>query len=365
MIGADASRVRALGERLIDELELDLSGLTVVTEAASGPYLATPLIAALARADRVVAVTRDATWASRDEVRQATEEAATAWGVADRVHVTFEPTVEVVAEADIVTNSGFVRPIDAAVVARMKATAVVPLMWETWELRPGDVDLAACRDRGILVLGTCESRPPCDLSGYSPFIALKLLFELGLEGYGTRILLLGGQPTLGAAMAHALPGVGVDVTWFGGADAAGARSYEDLAAFAAEHVASYDALVVAEHADQRLLLGPGGLLDPRELAERHPALRVGVISGNVDGEALRDSGLAFAPERIAPFGHMSYQASELGPRPVLHLYAAGLRVGEAMARARRSGATPEEAARIALATSPAMDFAGERAWVHD
>ena len=37
-------------------------------------------------------------------------------------------------EADVVTNSGHVRPIDAETVAWMKPTAVVPLMYEAWEL---------------------------------------------------------------------------------------------------------------------------------------------------------------------------------------------------------------------------------------
>jgi hypothetical protein len=331
----DLIRERALAGRLIEHFGLDLEGLTVLTEAASGPYLPTPLIAALAGA-RVIAATRDSRYATAAEVRRATEAAAEQWGVA--VEVTEEPDA---AGADIVTNSGFVRPIDAALIATMKPTAVVPLMWETWEFRPGDVDLDACRARGILVLGTCESRPPCDLVGYSAHIALKLLYELGLEGFRTRVLLLGGQPTLGAAMAADLPKLGAEVTWV--------ASY-DRPPPAGDH----DAVLIAEHADPRLLLGPGGFLDPAEL---HPATRVGVIAGNVDADALERSGLRYAPKRIAPHGHMSYQASELGPRAVLELYTAGLKVGEAMARARLAGASLDEATRRALKTSPAMEFA--------
>jgi hypothetical protein len=60
---------------------------------------------------------------------------------------------------------------------------------------------------------------------------------------------------------------------------------------------------------------------------------------------------------------MSYQPYEMGPRPVLELFAAGLAVGQAMAFSRLSGASPRDAARHALAVSPAMDFPGERAWV--
>ena len=59
---------------------------------------------------------------------------------------------------------------------------------------------------------------------------------------------------------------------------------------------------------------------------------------------------------------MSYQAAEIGPRPVLELFAAGLAVGEAMARSRLGGASARDAARHALSVAPAMDFTGEGAW---
>jgi hypothetical protein len=350
--------------RLLDELgrrfALDLSGLTVLTEAASGPYLWAPIIAARAGARRVYAVTRDSSYAPAAAVIADTRAAAARWGVADSVHVAEgRPAPEWVAEADIVTNSGFVRPIDRAMVERMKPTAVVPLMWETWEFRDGDVDLDACRAHGILVLGTDERRPPCDMTGYSAFFAVKLLFELGLEGYGTRTLLLGGQESLAVAIERGLGALGLAVTRFG---AAGGRPYEDLPAYVAEHGHAYDALLVAEHADPRPLLGPDGLLDPALIRRINPALAVGVIAGAVDADALRRSGLHHLPHDVRPFGHMSYQASELGPRPVLELFAAGLAVGQAMARSRAGGASPRDAARQALAASPAMDFTGERAW---
>jgi hypothetical protein len=53
----------------------------------------------------------------------------------------------------VVTNSGHVRPIDEAMVALMKPTAVVPLMFEAWEAEAGrsDLDIPAlrrARDRG-------------------------------------------------------------------------------------------------------------------------------------------------------------------------------------------------------------------------
>jgi hypothetical protein len=352
-------RERQIAAEFIERYDLDLSGLVVLTEAASGPYVATPLTAALAGADRVLAVTDDSDYASGEEVVEATKRSAEGWGIADTLEIVIGRRPEWFGEADIVTNSGFVRPIDAQAVRAMKPTGVVPLMWETWEFRSEDLALEACRERGILVLGTCESRPPCDMRPYSGQLALQLLRELGIEAAGATVILLGGHETTGVAMNDALTDAGARVAWFAAED--GARPYEELAGHLKEHARDYDALLVAEHEHPIRLLAPDGLVAPEALAEWNPGLRVGVIAGDVDAEALRAAGVRYLPDRIRPFGYESYETHRLGVRPVLELYTAGLKVGEAMARARLRGAEPAEAAREALREAPAMDFGPQMA----
>lgn len=337
------------------DLAVDLSGLTVLTEAASGPYLWTPLVAAYAGAPRVIAVTRDSRWGAKEDIAAATRAAAKEWSLDDVVEVRFALDRDVVGAADVITNTGFVRPITRETVTWMKDSAVVPLMWETWEFRSEDLDLDACRERGIAVLGTDESAPTHELYGYGGFIVLKLLFELGIEGYKSNVVLLGGGAGLGRSAKRLLDRIGVSVAWFSD-DEDDAYGYEELAEWP---LAGVDALVVAEHRRSLKLLGEGGILDPIRLAAEHPALRIGVVTGNVDAERLIASGLRFAPGVIREFGFMSYQASDLGMRPVLELYAAGLKVGEAMARARLAGMAVPEAEAYALEHAPAMAFANE------
>jgi hypothetical protein len=342
------TRERRLAGGLIARYEIDLSGLRVLTEAASGPYLHTPLLAALAGAEHVYAWTRDSSFATAADVRAATDRAARDWGLAHRVEVVDGRPLEQVAGADVVTNSGFVRPIDAAMVGAMKPTAVVPLMWETWEFRDSDIDLAACRARGVLVLGTREGEPPCDMRGYAAAMGVKLAFELGAEVHGSRILLLGAQPTLGRPIRDALEALGAEVTWLG-------APYD---AAPGVDLGGMDAVIVAEHQSDRALLGgDGALIHAEELAAANPSVAIGVVAGNVDDDALRAAGLRVVPDHVRPPGFMSYQPSELGPLPVLDLYAAGLKVGQEMARARLGGLDPAAAAAVALERSPAMDFA--------
>lgn len=355
MSKALTDRADRLLRRCISDFRLDLSGLVVFTEAATGPYLYTPVMAALAGARRVYAVTSDSRYATKEDVRAQTLEAARQWGVGERVEVLFEKDAATVGASDIITNSGFVRPITREMVSWMKTTAVVPLMWETWEFRDTDMDLRACRERGILVMGTDEGPPPHAMYPYGGFVAMKMLFEMGLEGYQTKTILVGGGAGLGRSINEHFTRLGMDVAWFSDSEPESAR-FDELSAFLAERGAQYDALIVAEHGDERLLLGKGGALAYEQLLRDAPAMRVGVISGNIDVEGLKNSGLFYFPEALRPFRYMSYQAGDLGPLPALHLYAAGLKVGEAMARARLGGMGVEEAKRHALENSPAMDF---------
>jgi len=185
-------RCAKLVERAIRDFELDLDGLSVLTEAASGPFVFTPLVAALAGARTVRALTRDSHYGSALEVTTLTNELAARWGVADRVEVLVSRDDPGIGESDVVTNLGFVRPLDRSFLERLGGSSAVALMFEPWEHRDADIDLAACRELDIPVLGTNEDDPRLRTFGYLPGIAAKLLLELGIEVFGSRVLLVSG-----------------------------------------------------------------------------------------------------------------------------------------------------------------------------
>lgn len=351
------ARPLRLARREIARFSLELHGLALLTEAASGPYAVTPVLAAMAGATRVFAVTRDSVWATADEVEETTNELAAAAGVADRVTVVRRVDDDVAGAVDIVTNSGFVRPIDEALVRRLRPTAVVPLMFEPWEHRAADVDLGACAAHGIAVAGTDEHDGLCDLRSFSAVLGVRLLLTLGVEVAGSRIVVLGAQPTLGRPIAAALRALGADVAAFAAPDEAsadsGIRPYTSLAP---EDLREVDGVVVADHRDRRCLVGRDGLVDPAALAALAPDAVLALVSGGVDGPAVRDSGVRHAPawDRLAAPGSMHASPAILGPLPVLRLYAAGVAVGAALARARLAGLPVDAAIRSAMTTSPAL-----------
>lgn len=355
-------RNRAATHEVLRNFELNLDGLNIYTEAASGHYIYGPILAALAGARHVTAQVRDTRFGLAKNIIASTEKLASSYGVGGVVECVDQRVHSRLADADIVTNSGHVRPIDRDLLDVLKPTAVIPLMWETWEFREHELDLERCKELGILVLGTDESVSPCDMRSFIGLSGLKLLMELDYDGGD--VLLLGNTHLLGMTLANAIRSLGAGVTWFAD-DPAADFPYADLRKYFNAHGENYSHLFVAEHKNRALLLGDTGILEFNNIAEVNEALSIAVMCGNIDAEGLARSGLKYAPKAIAPFGFMSYQPAMLGPRPVMTLYAGGLKVGEQMARARLQGQTPREAAATALLNSPAMDFIGKLKWTTD
>lgn len=175
------SRVKGLVKKFIADLDLDLSHLVVLTEAASGNYIFTPLIAALANAEKVIAVTKDSKYGKAEDVTENTLLLANYFDVDEKIQVFDVLKPMIIEKADIVTNLGFLRPIDKDFISHLKQTSVIPLMYETWEFREQDLDLRECWKKGIPVLGTNEEHEALRIFDYVGHLCLKKLYEAKVE----------------------------------------------------------------------------------------------------------------------------------------------------------------------------------------
>ena len=174
--------------RLIIEAvaDLDMEGRTVLTEAASGNYLVTPVLAAAAGA-RVYAVADELGNGNAKDAEVSLLAFAEMCGVQDRIEVVHGKDRMVVEQADIITNLGAVRPIDKSLIDMMKPGALILCMHEEWEKREVDVDMKAAKAAKIQVLYVAEN----ELFGYCGLLCMKMLFESGVEVYKNRLLVLG------------------------------------------------------------------------------------------------------------------------------------------------------------------------------
>lgn len=316
------ARNAQLIKQAVLKLELDLSGLTVLTEAASGPYAVTPVIASMAGAKRVLAVTADSPYATADEVVRQTRALESACGLPHRVEIVQQRRLEFFAEADIVTNLGFLRPLDATIVRSMRRGSVVPLMCEAWEYRPQDLDLHACQQQGVQVYGTNEDYPAIDVFAYSGWLALKMLFEAGIEVHRNKVVVVSGDK-FGQVIEHRLQINGVDVL--------------RVDRLTHEAIAGTDAIILADYARTDEIIGESGDVTADDVSRLMPGGVVISFAGRSDIRRLGANGVRVYPDRELPARRMGLTLAHLGARPVVDLHAAGLKVGELACRGVEAG----------------------------
>ena len=323
------TRLVRLMQAAVRDCDLNLDGATVLTEAASGAYVVTPIVAALAGAT-VHAFTRSTRYGSVEEVQAETVSLARSAGVADRVAVHAALTPELISAADIITNSGHLRPIDADFIAAAKSGAVVSLMYEVWELRPDDVDLLAAAQRWFPLAGTNERHPALDVFSYLGPLAVNLLHGSGIPVYRNSVLLLCDND-FAPFIEKGLVGAGADVVLAAGLHAAAPGNY--------------DAVLVAIHPRPGCELGAP---DAAHIAEIAPGALIAQFWGDIDRAAFAANGLTVTPATAPKPGHMGILLSDLGPDPIVRLQTGGLKVGELLWRARRDGWNPAQSVARAV-----------------
>jgi hypothetical protein len=309
--GFSPIRMVSLMKRSIAATKLDLSSVNILTEAASGAYGATPVIAALAGAQQVYALVRPSRYGSVSQIREWIGELASEAGVTDRIELIEDISTDLVGKVDIVTNSGHLRPITADLIDYLPASAVIALMFEAWELRTGDIDLDACSRRGIPIVGINERHPQIDVFSFLGPLCVKELHDSGIPVCRDTIALVCDND-FSEYIASGLRAQGSHVEIF--ADAQAVYSHE------------WDAVVIALHPQPHARIGQA---ECRHLASMLPKSAVTVqFWGDVDRDAATAHGMMVWPPQPPSAGHMAVLLSDIGPEPVVRLQTGGLRAAE-------------------------------------
>ena len=299
--------------------KLDLNGLIVFTEAACGEFIYTPIIAAMAGAKKVYAITKDSKYASKDEVKKKTMLFAELCDVADKIEVVFDKMN--INEADIVTNLGFVRPIDKETIDMMKENAVIPYMCETWELRNGDIDIDYCKQKAVNVMGTNENYPGLDTFKFSGPLAMKMLFDVGIEIYKSKIVIVSND-NFGQIIYTTLSKLSSDVVVI-----------KNLLEENHDLLINADALIVADYTSEKCFIGRNNSeITSKKLKALSNFITVIQYAGIVDIDDLKENCINFYPDYEVGNYRMGKTLAYLGPKPIIDLHCAGLKVGEIMNR---------------------------------
>ena len=310
--GLNPQRLVRLMQEAVERCKLDLSGKVILTEAATGAYVVTPVLAAMAGAQKVFAITKDTHYGTVQQVRAQTDDLAHMAGVDGRIEIITQKTQNIVAQADIITNCGHVRPIDAETVSWLKSTTVVSLMYEAWEFRQGDVDLDACQRAGIRVVGTNERHPAVEVFSYLGIMAGKLLLDAGVAIYRSRILILCDNP-FAPFLTDGLRNLGAVVECF--------KSLSSV------NGGVYDAILVAATPRDIPVVGTA---DALRIADRWPAAVIAQFWGDLYRNSLSVCNISVWPPNAPPRGHMGILPSDIGPDPIVRLQTGGLKAAEVL-----------------------------------
>lgn len=328
---------------VIKKFNLNLNGLTVLTEAASNNFIWTPIIAAKAGA-QVIAYSKTSRHGKFDEIAHTTMNYSKRHNVENRIEVFSKLLPGHIEKADIITNLGFIRPINKSKIQYFKSTAVISLMWETWEFRERDIDIQYCYKRGIPVLGVNESDPRLRTMDYLGAVAKKILLEAGIKVFQSRIGVVGTGKFADVISRSLLAGGAI------------CQKLQTFTSKELDFIADSDALVISDHETETIYIAKNGLITPKRLKAINPNIIIVHITGGINGNEILAENIKLYPPKIAPLYSMSVTTGYVGPKPVIDLHTAGLKVGEELAKARRSGSDYESSIRKALNNPICQDF---------
>lgn len=326
----------------IKKFNLSLKDKNVLTEAANGNYIVTPIIAALTGA-KVTAIAKNSKFGTIKKIKSQILNYTRKLNLKKRIKIVTKKEKINFSKFDIVTNTGHVRPINKQMIKKLKKNCVIPLMWETWEYRKNDLDLDACFKRGIKVYGTNEADKRLKIFDYIGFIVLNFLLNNKNSPFSSSVLILGSnnfsKPILKIFRQN---------------------NYlcKHLSNYkkAPPNLKKFDVIVISEHSKNDLIIGKSGFIKPKMLRPENYIIH---ISGNVNFKGLK---CKTTPNQPAKFGYMSYTADYTDSQAVIDLHTAGLKVAQGMMKANEMNLNKKKFRKYMIKNYPAMSFENKKYW---
>lgn len=314
----------------VNKNNLDLNGKVVLTEAATGAYCVTPILAAVAGA-KVYAYTKDTKYGSVEDVKSQTYEIAKKLFVEDKISIITNITEEIISKADVITNTGHLRPIDKTLLNHAKKGVVIPYMYEDWEFRNEDLDLDFCHLNNINVVATNERHHNIDVFSYLGELAIKQIHDSGKCVYGNKFIVISNNdfgPYIANTLYKIASKVGVidlnkrksfyskEIDWLGEFPNLNIPlNYNDV-----------EAIIFTAYPFDQTWFSNGGELDINQFSKLNVPF-VLRYAGDIDLELFKENKINYFPE-VVKSGHMGILLSDIGYDSIINLQAGGLKVAE-------------------------------------
>lgn len=298
------------------ELNLNLQGYTVLTEVGSNNYLFSPIIPLICGATKVLAFVKDTSYGRAEDIKNDCFDIASYFGLSEKLQIATNILPESwLNEADIITNSSMLRPFNKKKIAKFKKGAVLPLMFEAWEIREQDLDFAACKEAGIKVAGTWENHPTLKVFDYVMMLCVRLALEAGYEVMGNSIFIWSDD--------HFGEMIEKSFKQNGAKDCYLSTDIQLLNKVAA----NLDFVFIADYDESR---DYATIFSIEELASTAPNIGIIHLYGELNCETVKQLGLHIYPERHGKSELMTYTLAHVGMAPFINLQVGGYRVAQEM-----------------------------------
>lgn len=318
ILNQELERAKNIIHQTISSLNLDLSGLTILTEVGSNNFIYTPLIALMANAKQVYAWAKDSPYGKANEIVRDCKEIGEYYEL-DLSKLTFainDRPGNHVSNSDIITNSGAVRPLNKMTLEVAKTTAVIPLMYEAWEWRDGEIDKEYCIKKGLKIGGTWENHPELKIFDYCGSLGIKMMYEAGMEIFRNKILIWSNDH-FGEIIAQAFISLKAEEVIL---------TVDNKRLL--QNIKTLDAIFICDYDEKKSIIGKNGFMDLELIKSINPAITIVHLYGDIDNKYCEEKGIKLYPQKPGKAEVMTFTLAHVGLNPVIKLQIAGLKVGE-------------------------------------
>lgn len=309
----------------INDLNLDLKGLTILTEAGTDLFLLTPIIAGLSGAKKVFALSKTTKYGTFEDIKEQIKQLSLLFEIdALKIELFEKDNFQKFSEIDIVTNLGHVRPIDEDFLRRLNESAVISYMCEAWEHRPQDLDLELCQKYNIPVFATNEEHLEVNCFRETGLIALQMIFESRISLIDSHVCII-SRDKFGKEIFKQIEKFTKNV-----------HVISDFSRIDSnENFKNLDLLIIADYLYEDDIIGTNGLVDPLVLKKSSPYVKIIQYCGKNNLEDIIKSKIPVYPEVELEAVRMYKTLADISYKAFIRLMAAGLKVGEGIYNAKK------------------------------
>lgn len=323
MLKNQKNRIIRVIKQEIETLDLNLNGFNVITELGSNGYMLGPIIANLAGAKKVTTLTKDSFFGNSEDIIKNFKTIFFENVNQKSIKLKKKLSDSDYIEADIVTNTGFIRPINTRVIDKLNPSSVIPLMYDKWEIRKDDIDILTCTNKGIKVSGTNESLGKYPIFDFCGILATKMVLENGFEIKENNIIVWSGD-NFGSIIKKQFEDLGAKKVVMTNDFTVVLKNIHDL-----------DFILIADYEETREY-GTKSFFDFVKLKELNLDISFIHLYGNINYDKLKEKQLNIYPMKNGYSKKMTFALDHVGIIPLIKLITASFKVAECLLRGEKN-----------------------------